>query len=79
MNRTFSKITLAAVMACMAAGSAFPAVAAEAEDGVFRTAVLYDLSTMDVAKTTDNYLVPLNSPLRTVSSFPMEVLLPLRM
>ncbi len=60
MNRTFSKITLAAVMACMAAGSAFPAVAAEAEDGVFRTAVLYDISTMDVAKTTDNYLVPMN-------------------
>lgn len=32
----------------------------EAEDGLLRTAVLYDISTMDVSKTTDDYLVPMN-------------------
>ena len=28
-----------------------------AEDGLLRVAVLYDISTMDVAQTTDNYMV----------------------
>ncbi|HAE80173.1 MAG TPA: hypothetical protein DCG70_01210, partial [Lachnoclostridium sp.] len=31
-----------------------------AGDGLLRTAVLYDITTMDVAKTTDNYLIPMN-------------------
>lgn len=31
-----------------------------AEDGVLRVAALYDISTMDVAQTTDNYMVPMN-------------------
>ena len=31
-----------------------------AEDGLLRTAALYDISTMDVAQTTDNYMVPMN-------------------
>ena len=31
-----------------------------AEAGLLRTAVLYDISTMDVAQTTDDYLVPMN-------------------
>lgn len=31
-----------------------------AEDGVLRVAALYDISTMDVTKTTDNYMVPMN-------------------
>lgn len=34
--------------------------AIEAEDGLVRTAVLYDISTMDVAETSDNYLIPMN-------------------
>ena len=33
---------------------------AEAGDGVLRTAILYDITTMDVAKTTDDYMIPLN-------------------
>ena len=36
------------------------ALADNAEPGLLRTAVTYDISTMDVAKTTDNYLIPLN-------------------
>jgi len=30
------------------------------EDGVLRTAVLYDITTMDITRTTDNYMVPMN-------------------
>ena len=47
--------TLAATAILMA-----PAMAAPVSDGLLRTAVLYDISTMDVAKTTDNYMVPMN-------------------
>ena len=36
------------------------ALAEDAAPGLLRTAVTYDISTMDVAKTTDNYLIPLN-------------------
>ena len=36
------------------------ALAENAAPGLLRTAVLYDISTMDVAKTTDDYLIPLN-------------------
>ena len=31
-----------------------------AEDGVLRVAALYDISTMDVSQTTDDYMVPMN-------------------
>ena len=34
--------------------------AAGVEDGVLRVAALYDITTMDVAQTTDNYMVPMN-------------------
>ena len=37
-----------------------PAPAAEVEDGLLRVAALYDITTMDVAQTTDNYMVPMN-------------------
>ena len=30
------------------------------EEGLLRTAVLYDISTMDVTQTTDDYMVPMN-------------------
>ncbi|MBQ9027953.1 MAG: hypothetical protein IJ110_04220, partial [Lachnospiraceae bacterium] len=30
------------------------------EEGLLRTAVLYDITTLDVAKTTDDYMVPMN-------------------
>ena len=36
------------------------ALAESAEPGLLRTAILYDISTMDVAMTTDNYLFPMN-------------------
>ena len=52
-----------AVVSALAAGMILQAPAAFAEpaqDGLLRTAVLYDMSTMDVAKTTDNYMVPMN-------------------
>lgn len=42
-----------------AAESTAPAATA-AEDGLLRVAALYDISTMDVAQTTDNYMVPMN-------------------
>ncbi len=37
-----------------------PAPAAEVEEGLLRVAAMYDISTMDVAQTTDNYMVPMN-------------------
>ncbi|MEI3100899.1 MAG: hypothetical protein V8T45_03475 [Oscillospiraceae bacterium] len=30
------------------------------EDGLLRAAALYDIKTMDVAQTTDDYMVPMN-------------------
>ena len=42
------------------AAPAAPAASAEAEDGLLRVAALYDITTMDVAQTTDNYMVPMN-------------------
>lgn len=33
---------------------------AETEKGLLRTAVRYDITTMDVAKTTDDYMIPMN-------------------
>ena len=36
------------------------APAEETEPGLLRAAVLYDISTMDVAETTDDYLIPMN-------------------
>ena len=34
--------------------------AGETEPGLLRTAILHDISTMDVAETTDDYLIPMN-------------------
>ncbi len=75
MKKLISCIVIAALAlsccACGASGSAAssasnaaPAVPAAAsvpvEDGILRVAALYDISTMDVAQTTDNYMVPMN-------------------
>ena len=75
MKKLISCIIIAAVaLSCCAcgasgstgvsAGSAAPAAPAAAavpvEDGILRVAALYDISTMDVAQTTDNYMVPMN-------------------
>ena len=43
-----------------AQSSGVGAAVAEAEPGLLRVAALYDISTMDVAHTTDNYMVPMN-------------------
>ena len=56
MKKTAALI-LALVLALSLCGTAF---ADNAEPGLLRTAVLYDISTMDVAETTDDYLVPMN-------------------
>ena len=45
------------VLAILISGAAS---ADDAEPGVLRTAILYDISTMDVAETTDDYLIPMN-------------------
>ena len=75
MKKLISCIIIAALAlgccACGASGSATssvsnaapaaPAAASvPAEDGILRVAALYDISTMDVAQTTDNYMVPMN-------------------
>ena len=60
MKKTIFRFLTPAIACSMAAGISFSAGASTADEGVFRTAVLYDMSTMDVAKTTDNYLVPMN-------------------
>ena len=36
------------------------AQAGAVEEGLLRTAVLYDITTMDVTQTTDDYMVPMN-------------------
>ena len=56
LSLTMAVITASGLMAA-APGAA---LAATVEDGLLRVAVLYDMSTMDVAKTTDNYMVPMN-------------------
>ena len=42
------------------AGSQTTAQAGAVEEGLLRTAVLYDITTMDVTQTTDDYMVPMN-------------------
>lgn len=75
MKKLLSILLIAAVMLTAAAcgsSSSAPAASGAAtsgsapvssipvEDGLLRVAALYDISTMDVAQTTDNYMVPMN-------------------
>ena len=54
-------MTIAAVLAAgMALQGASAVMAVPAEDGLLRTAIQYDITTMDVSKTTDDYLIPMN-------------------
>lgn len=49
------------VLILVLALSAFSAAAlADVEEGLFRTAANYDITTMDVALTSDDYMVPMN-------------------
>ncbi len=54
MKRILALLLTVALLPC------FPAFADSAEPGLLRTAVLYDISTMDVTETTDDYLIPMN-------------------
>lgn len=60
-------LALVMILALAACGSSGETTAAAttgtgtaAEAGVLRVAALYDITTMDVAQTTDNYMVPMN-------------------
>ena len=50
-------VSLVLMLALLITGTA---LAESAEPGLLRTAVLYDISTMDVAQTTDDYMIPMN-------------------
>ena len=52
-------LALLAALAVLCLPGSF-ALADGAEPGLLRTAILYDISTMDVAETTDDYLIPMN-------------------
>ena len=56
MKKTTALFTVLALLLTLFAPASF----AEEEAGTMVTAVLYDISTMDVAHTTDNYLIPMN-------------------
>ena len=55
--KKIAALLLALIMVMSALGFA---LAEDVEPGLLRTAVLYEISTMDVAQTTDNYLIPMN-------------------
>ena len=55
MKKFISLFIVLAMLLCSAA-----ALADDPEPGLLRTAILYDIRTMDVAKTTDDYLIPMN-------------------
>ena len=60
--KNLKRIPMTMAMA-LAAGMVLPslsAFAAPVEDGLLRTAIRYDITTMDVARTTDDYLIPMN-------------------
>ena len=56
MKKIAAMILIAALLT-ISVGAAF---AETVEDGLLRVAALYDITTMDVAQTTDNYMVPMN-------------------
>ena len=72
MKKLFSVLLTGAIMltaaACGSTATTLPApeggkpvvTSAAVEDGTLRVAALYDISTMDVAQTTDDYMVPMN-------------------
>ena len=57
-RKRMKKLTaLLMVLALLLSGAA---LADDVEPGLLRTAIIYDISTLDVAETTDNYLIPMN-------------------
>ena len=63
---------MAALLLALALALCSAALADDAEPGLLRTAVLYDISTMDVAETTDDYLIPMNVFDRLFETRPAE-------
>ena len=57
MKKFFALLLVLSMMVSALGGIA---LAEDAEPGLLRTAALYDISTMDVALTTDDYLIPMN-------------------
>ena len=58
---TAKRSTISAILTlslCLSMPAA--AKAASAEEGVLRSAILYDISTMDVTETSDDYMIPMN-------------------
>ena len=70
MHSLMKKITallgMLSLLCCVSARSEAP------EAGLLRAAVLYDISTMDVAQTTDDYLIPMNVFDRLFETRPAE-------
>ena len=62
MNKRIQKkgIRLILVLAALLTGILLAATAGAEEAGLLRTAVTHDITTMDVAKTTDDYMIPMN-------------------
>ena len=60
MKKSYSSKLALALAASLLAASPAAVHAQDVEDGMLRTAILYDMSTMDVTKTTDDYMVPMN-------------------
>ena len=72
LSLLLSLALILSLAACGSSGSETPAAgepSAEAtaapaasgvEEGLLRAAALYDIKTMDVAQTTDDYMVPMN-------------------
>ena len=58
MNLSMKKLTAVLLILMMLLSGA--ALAEDPEPGLLRTAILYDISTMDVARTTDDYMIPMN-------------------
>ena len=60
MKKMMAGICMPALLIGMTAGTGILVQAQEPEEGVLRTAVLYDISTMDITQTTDDYMIPMN-------------------
>ena len=54
------RIRFGLILAAILLGIALSATALAEEEGLLRTAIGYDITTMDVAKTTDDYMIPMN-------------------
>ena len=59
-EHSMKKITAILTILALLLALSVPAAFGEEEAGTMVTAALYDISTMDGAHTTDNYLIPMN-------------------